>query len=95
MARWKNCRTESFYRDDESSCEVRINGSEIVVSYRDDSRWITYRGNEVAPGHFELSSDHGGKATLHRSPDSDWLEGFWIESPEEGMWRIELGEESD
>ena len=92
---WKNATTQIFYPEQQSSCEVRIANSEIVVSYRVGARLINYEGREVAPGHFELTAPRiRGSATLHRSPESDWLEGHWIEGEIEGMWRIHISEEN-
>ncbi len=93
MTTWKNCPLETYWPDESNACEVRISGPEIVVSYREDGRWMIYKGREIAPGHYELScAENGGTATIHRSGDSEWLEGFWIEEGNEGMWRIQLSE---
>ena len=90
---WKNATTQIFFSEQESSCEVRIVKSEIVVSYRVGARLVSYEGREVAPGHFELTAPKiRGRATLHRAPNSDWLEGHWVEGEVEGMWRLHIGE---
>jgi len=94
MAVWKNATMTSFYDGDEcdvTHCEVRIDGSEIVVSYDDEDGLTVYQGNETGPGHYKLSAPSvSGQATLHRVPDEDVLEGHWIQDGYEGMWRIEL-----
>jgi hypothetical protein len=93
MPTWKNSSMDTFMQGEQSSCEVRITVFEIAVSYDDGQGLISYKGKEVAPGHFELTSaETGGKASLHRSPDNEWLEGSWNEGEQEGMWRIRLGE---
>jgi hypothetical protein len=85
---------ESGAPSEECPCVVRISDSEIVVSYEDRGRQIAYKGPQISHGHFKLAStDNGGNATLHRSPDSEWLEGAWTEGGHEGMWRIELIED--
>jgi hypothetical protein len=93
MPTWKNSSMDTFFSGEQSTCEVRISAFEIVVSYQDNDRTLEYKGKEIAPGHFELTSaETGGKASLHRSPDNEWLEGSWLEGEREGMWRIRLGE---
>jgi len=47
-------------------------------------------------GHYELSGEVPGRertkcrATLHRFPDANVLDGFWKEHGFTGMWRITL-----
>ena len=95
MPTWTNSSMDTFLQGEQSPCEVRITVFEIAVTYDDGQGPISYKGKEVAPGHFELASEQtGGKASLHRSPDNLWLEGSWIEDEREGMWRIKLGEQS-
>jgi hypothetical protein len=90
MTIWKGSTVKSFLEDDGGGCEVRIDGATIVVSYEHNGPTI-YRGEEVGQGHYELTCPaKRGRATLHRSPDSNVLEGHWTESGNEGMWRIEL-----
>jgi hypothetical protein len=93
MTTWKNCPAQTYFPDETSTYEVSIRGPEIVVSYKQEGRWMNYKGREVASGHYELACpENGGTATLHRSGDSEWLEGFWNEQGSEGMWRIQLSE---
>jgi hypothetical protein len=81
-------------------CQVRIDNGMIIVSYREDGGLISYSGEEEAPGHFKLTcSTHPekkGRGTLHRFPDDDYVEGYWIETLSDGrvqgMWRIFLGD---
>jgi hypothetical protein len=78
-----------------STCDVNIHEGSIAVSYRDEGRFVVYEGTQIAPGHFELgTAATGGRATLHQGPNSDVLEGWWLEGGYEGMWRIELGHAS-
>jgi hypothetical protein len=95
MAIWKNCRMDSFYYDRAAiaghPCEVRIDGTEIVVSYKWDGEWVSYNGSEVGEGDFELTCDEKrGHAYLYRRRDSAHLDGYWMEDGERGMWRITL-----
>ncbi|MBU2807576.1 hypothetical protein HF285_04675 [Acidithiobacillus ferrooxidans F221] len=74
--------------------EVRIDEREIVVSYEDDDGVVIYRGNNDGSGHFSLEApERNGRASLHRFiPNGNFLEGYWIEGGNRGMWRIELGQ---
>jgi hypothetical protein len=77
------------------SCEVRIDGNEIVIDYRyvGDPKTYTYRGVAQAPGHWVLNNAgvQNGSATLHRlAPDAVYLNGYWKEGRDQGMWRIEI-----
>lgn len=96
MPIWKKASAETYFADGEmtdTACEVRIERGEIVVSYDDDDGPVLYRGNEEGAGHFKLSApERKGSATLHRMPDTDVLNGFWVEGGWQGMWRIHLGE---
>src|SRR5262249_37431317 len=95
MPTWTNSQMDTFTQSEQTPCEVRISTFEIVVTYDYGQGPVTYKGREIAPGHFELTSEEtGGKASLHRSPDNMWLEGSWIEGQVEGMWRVKLGEQS-
>ena len=97
MELWKNCIMETFYYDgpfDSATCQVRIDGDKIVVSYKDEgfAKTVVYNGVDHGIGHYELSCpEEHGHATLHRfNKDSRYLEGYWEERPDSGMWRIEL-----
>ena len=100
MSYYKNAVSWNYYFDsaaaESASCEVRITGDQIVVSYETDEGHTVYAGSEKAAGHYILESESpAGRATLHRLPDSLILEGYWEEGGSKGMWRIQLGEVSD
>jgi hypothetical protein len=97
MAVWNNSKMTSLYYDttsaDISDCEVRIDGKDIIVSYREEDEQLSviWQGTEHGSGHYELTLEAGqGRASLHRFEKSTFLEGWWKEQGEEGMWRIEL-----
>ncbi|HEY8063299.1 MAG TPA: hypothetical protein VIF40_01055 [Methylosinus sp.] len=74
-------------------CEVRIDVSSVVVSFRYENINYVCSGHEIAKGHFELKDpDRKAKATLHMKPDDDVLEGWWLEGGYDCMWRITLDE---
>ncbi|TAM17846.1 MAG: hypothetical protein EPN62_19790 [Candidimonas sp.] len=86
--------TTLHHSDDEASendtCVVKITDDEILVEYDDDGL-VQYRGENDGNGHFVLTAPEvDGKASLHRFPDSQTLEGSWVEGGYRGMWRIEL-----
>lgn len=97
MTVWKNAVMETYFGGNESKneceCQVRIDGSSIVISYEDEDGKVIYVGEEVAAGHFKLRCpERRARATLHRAPppDDEYLEGHWVEEGYEGMWRIFL-----
>jgi hypothetical protein len=93
---WKHSALTSYNEGEiwEDKCEVRMSGRKIWISYKGDDGPILYEGDEKSPGHFKLLCiAQKGRATLHRFPDDDILEGFWIESGYQGMWRIQLIDE--
>jgi hypothetical protein len=70
---------------------VRISDGSIAISYKDEGQTVVYNGDELEPGHFKLqSNDVVGRATLHRFASADVLEGHWVESGSQGMWRVQL-----
>ncbi|MBC2770899.1 hypothetical protein [Pusillimonas minor] len=92
--RWKNSKMTLVYYSQENSnvlpCDVRIDGEEIVVQYDSDGP-VLYIGKDLGYGHYLVESfEEKGKASLHRAPNSQFMEGFWIEDGIRGMWRIEL-----
>ncbi|MBB4230067.1 hypothetical protein [Rhizobium mongolense] len=99
MALYENCDMTVFFSDEEPMavyrCDVRIGDGTIVVSYDSENGTVVYRGNEVAPGHFKLSTLDvvKGRATLHCFEQSTRLEGTWQEDGARGMWYIDLSEE--
>lgn len=77
--------------DEGEECEIRIDGNEIVLSYKDDGSVVIYKGKDEGHGHFVLECpEKQAKATLHQIPKSKFLEGFWIEEGDKGFWRIIL-----
>lgn len=97
MTVWKNCIVDTLYYSEEPAVthepgyQVKIDDTEMVVSYKDDEGWVEYRGKSKGDGHFQLfCPERRGEASLHRFPDDKILEGFWIEGGYQGMWRITL-----
>ena len=77
-------------------CDVTFSeDGEILISYEGDDIYIVYRGNEKSAGHYLLEGEPAGRASLHRFPGSMILEGYWEESGENGMWRIQLATVAD
>jgi len=99
MPVWKAKMDTVFYDStpayEHEECEVRIDGSDIVVTYKDDGSIVLYRGRDEGHGHYVLQClDRHGRATLHQIPQSKFLEGYWIEEGQRGFWRIVLGDAS-
>jgi len=92
VSNWKRSPFASYYnRGSGAECKVRIDGSKIVLSYEQHDGLTIWEGEEVAPGHFKLTcARKSGRATLHRMPGEDLIDGYWTEGPNEGMWRIQL-----
>ncbi len=99
MQVWSKCTAEVLYynadpaKTYEEKYIVRLSDETIEVVYDDDDgRPVCYQGINNGDGHFNLlAPECDGKATLHRFPDSGYLEGYWREGGEKGMWRIRLG----
>ncbi len=97
---WNNCKFDTFYYDREASCDnpcsVEIADGHILVWYDDadeSGRHIvtTYEGEEISLGHFELSAlAKDGRSSLHTFNGGRFLDGFWVEGGQRGMWRITL-----
>lgn len=101
MAIYREARAWTYFHGaqaaDSYDCEVRLgqDGS-IAVGYESENGRCLYLGSGNGDGHFVLTCEEvRGRASLHRFDDSLILEGYWEESGERGMWRIELGETSD
>jgi hypothetical protein len=96
MPSWKHSLLASHYRrNSKGECKVRIDGTKIVLSYEQHDGLTVYEGEEVCPGHFSLTcARKGGRATLHRMPGEDVVEGHWVEGQNQGMWRIQLKDTS-
>lgn len=86
MSTWKHSLLASYYgRDIKGECQVRIDGTKIVVSYEQHDALTVYEGE------FKLTcARKSGCATLHRIPGENLLEGHWIAGQDQGMWRIQL-----
>jgi hypothetical protein len=93
---WLNCEmTTLFYvgsAEEKYPCVVKIEESSILVEYVTPTQMtIQYTGKDMGNGHFTLEAPSvNGSASLHRFPDSQYLEGSWIESGQKGMWKIVL-----
>jgi hypothetical protein len=91
VSTWKHSLLASYHRETRGKCQVRIDGTKIVVSYEQHDGLTVYEGEEVASGHFKLTcARKNGRATLHQRPDENLLEGHWSEGQDQGMWRIQL-----
>lgn len=100
MTVWENCEFD-LYQDNHSPSlrlsgyDVKIDNDEVVVSYEDDDGNVIYRGVNTGDGHYLLTAiEREGRATLHRFPNGDILEGNWHENGLRGMWRIYLDDEN-
>lgn len=95
MTIWNNSKmTTLYYSDDAASqnfpCIVKMTDDEILVEYDDDGL-VQYRGVNDGSGHFVLTArEVDGRASLHRFPESEILEGSWVEGAVLGMWRVHL-----
>jgi hypothetical protein len=96
MTIWEDARLETVYYDNaeaalNDSCDVRIDGNAIVVSYEGDEGPVVWKGSMKGQGHFELNSPGvNGRATLHMFENSEILEGYCDEDGYKGFWRIYL-----
>lgn len=91
------CIMETYYGSkdacEEYECQVKISSKSILISYLGDNNVpVVWTGNDdSASGHYTLTCPSvSGRATLHRSPNTDRLEGSWLDGGYTGMWRIEL-----
>ncbi|OGR74265.1 MAG: hypothetical protein A2089_03755 [Elusimicrobia bacterium GWD2_63_28] len=99
MLIYKNCPAVDYPAEDHKyayTCDVRIEGAKIVVSYFNRLH-VVWQGAETAAGHYvcKMKGENvSGDATLHKFPKSNILEGFWTMKSGvngfEGMWRITL-----
>ncbi|MCF4124961.1 hypothetical protein [Methylobacterium sp. SyP6R] len=93
MPVWNNCTMSSYYDDGliEEQCVVKIEGSSIIIEYMNGKNRYSFVGVEQTDGHYKLTAQtHKGRATLHRFPNDQFLEGWWHEDGRVGMWRIQL-----
>ncbi len=97
MPEWTNCTVDIYYENrpadiDDEGYIVRLSDETIEVAYDDDDGPVVYRGKNKGDGHFDLlAPERQGHASLHQFPDSNFLEGYWVEDDVNGMWRIKLG----
>jgi len=73
------------------SCEVRIDGSLISVTYITDYGKFVYSGSEQAPGIYTLKGNDDCDATLYGSEKSKIMYGGWKSGASVGLWKITLG----
>lgn len=98
MEAWIKASADTLFYDDSTAYtdefyEVYLSDGEIKVRYEVDGEYNVYIGREISSGHFELACPAlAGKATLHRFPGSQILEGFWHEEGVRGAWKIRLHE---
>ena len=85
----KECKVEYFYDDsyDSQVCEVIISPDKIVI---EEEHGVIWTGINDGSGHFHLVNENNDTASLHMFTNGKILEGFWIESGEQGMWRIHI-----
>lgn len=98
MPLYRNSQMTMYFPEETVSerwpCDVRIDEGIIVVSYSSPEGHVVYKGTELQPGHFKLTSTENatGSATLHRFEGAETLEGSWYEDREFGMWQIDLSD---
>lgn len=97
MKIWKNCIADILYYSSDSATMrnegyiVSLSDNDIKVAYDDERGAVCYHGKHHGDGHFELTApERDGRASLHRFPNSNYMEGYWLENNVQGMWRIEL-----
>jgi hypothetical protein len=103
MTRYKNCRMLCAFMDgsgiEELTCNVTLDEKQIAIDYFYDGEASTWRGKEVSPGHYsvwDVKVPGSSVGTLHCMPNSNILEGTWVETAEvtyKGFWEIRLGKE--
>ncbi len=97
MTTWNHCTADLLYYDktpadmNDEGYIVRLTDETIEVAYDDAAGHVCYRGKNNGDGHFDLTApERNGKASLHCFPDSQLMEGYWLEDGLQGMWRILL-----
>lgn len=96
MSEWAEASMDNLYYDNSLpsfnwQCFVRKEGGMLHVKYDDDDETLTWRGEEISPGHFKLQLLGGnGHARLHAFPGGKVYVGEWIEDGEKGTWRISI-----
>ena len=98
---FKDSKLSIFYEDRPAdldiACIVVMNDRRLELKYdQEDGSFWSWKGDSGGDGHFVLVANqqrHLGRATLHRLPESRYLEGYWLEGSYKGMWRVKLGTE--
>ncbi len=96
MSVFLNSKMVSVYEDKtpvykRQDCQVKLEGDEIVVDYKDERGIVLYKGKEKGQGHYLLKCpEKQGEASLHRFSEAEILDGYWREEGYEGFWRIHL-----
>ena len=96
----KGTITSFYYGAEEAAddpCTVAMNGTSIAVTYYDPyaEKDVTYKGNAKGAGHYEVARDDGeGQGTFHCFENSEFIEGYWTEGGEGGMWAIKIKKDS-
>lgn len=95
MTIWNNSKMAVLHyskdaADEHWPCIVKLTDDSILVEY-DDEGMVQYTGASKGDGHFALvAPEVKGRATLHRLPGENVLEGSWAEDGVRGMWKIDL-----
>ena len=98
MNTWTRCTADIFFYDEkipdlieDEGYIVRLSEESIEVAYDDEKGAVCYRGINTGDGHYQLTAvERNGRASLHRSPNQNVMEGYWHEGKSRGMWRITL-----
>lgn len=97
MKVWKNCTADILYYDDRPAVVndegyiVRISDDSFEIAYDDIEGAVCYHGKNNGNDHFDLAApERNGRASVHRFPNSAFIEGYWQEGGIRGMWRIHL-----
>lgn len=84
-------------------CEIKMEAGKIEIFAPETNSFleVTYRGTEVESGHYELFEDSylteskQPHATLHGFKNSIYLDGYYEDIEETGMWRVTLNPKAD
>jgi hypothetical protein len=76
---------------DDRDCDVRVEPSQIVISYWDDQGAIVFSGRANDEGLYDLwCRSRRRRAEMRYAEESHAFEGTWREDEERGSWRIAL-----
>ena len=100
---YKNCIVEFLFRKINKNdllfislkAEARIDGKELILSYKADGSLNLWRGIEKGPGHYIMKHEgYREEGSLHRFEKARELVGKWVEESEDGvedgLWRVDL-----